>query len=92
MAALGADGTPYITQGDAQATLRDLFNGVHGQMVAQNTETQGLIAQLHTDVQQAILAAKAGAEKQVESFRGHTRAAVTELDAKLAAAVESMFL
>ena len=44
MAVLGADGTPYITQAEATAVLRGLFNGVHDQMDAQNAETQGLIA------------------------------------------------
>ena len=61
-------------------------------MVAQNAETQGLIAQLRTDVQQAVTAAQTGAEEQVETLRGHTRTAVTELEAKLAASIESMEL
>ena len=78
----GTDGTPYITEGQARQTLQELFSGVHGQMVAQNAENQGLIAQLRSHVQQAI----------VESLRGHTRTAVSELDAKLASAVESMEL
>ena len=50
MAMMGVDGTPYITQGEARTTLRELFSEVHGQMVAQSAETQGLIAQLRTDV------------------------------------------
>ena len=92
MAALGADGTPYITQAEATAVLRELFNGVHGQTDAQNANTQGLLAQLRTDVQQAVVAAQTGAEEQVESLRGHTRTAVTELEAKLASSIESMEL
>ena len=51
---MGADGTQFITQGEARTTLQELFSGVHGQMVAQNAETQGLIAQLRSDVRQAI--------------------------------------
>ena len=92
MAALGADGTPYITQAEATAVLRGLFNGVHDQMVVQNAETQGLIAQLRSDVQQAVTAAQTGAEEQVETLRGHTRTADTELEAKLASPIESMEL
>ena len=92
MAMSGADGTPYITQGEARATLLELFNGVHGQLVAQSTETQGFIAQLRTDVQRAIVAAKAGADEQLETLRGHTLSAVTELDAKLAVMDETMTL
>ena len=91
-AMVGADGTPYITQGEVRATLLELFNGVHGQMVAQNTDTQGLIAQLREDVQQAIVAAKTGADEQVESLRGHTRTAVSQLDAKLEVMDETMTL
>ena len=92
MAMMGTDGTPYITEGQARTTLQSLFSCVHSQMVAQNAETQGLIAQLRTDVQQAIVAAQAGSDVQVETLRGHTRAAVSELDRKLATAVESMEL
>ena len=92
MAMSGADGTPHITQGEARATLLELFKFVHGQMVAQSTETQGFIAQLRTDVQLAIVAAKAGADEQVETLRGHTRSAVTELDAKLSVMDETMTL
>ena len=63
MAMMGADGTPYNTQGEARPTLQELLSGVHGQMIAQNLETQGLIAQLRSDVQQAIVASKAGADE-----------------------------
>ena len=90
--ALGADGTPYITQQEATVVLRGLFNGVHDQMVAQSAETQGLIAQLSSDVQQAITAAQTGAEEQVEFLRGHTRTAVIELEANLASSAESLDL
>ena len=99
MAALGPDGTAYITQGEASGILRNFFDGVHSQMIALNTEAQGLIAQLRADVQQAITATEASAEKQVETLRSRTQSAVSELDAKLAAAdtklpsaVESMEL
>ena len=92
MAKMGADGTPYITQGEARNTLQELSSGVQGQMVAQNAETEGLIAQLRTDVQQATVAAKAGSDEQVETLRGHTRSAVSELDAKLAVTDEIMAL
>ena len=92
MAVLGADGTPYITQGQAMTTLRELFDGVHNQMLAEGAEVRALTAQLRTDVQQAVTAAQTGAEEQVETLRGHTRTAVTELEAKLASPIESMEL
>ena len=91
-ATLGADGTPYIKQGEARAASLELFNGVHSTVVAQNTGTQGLITQLRGDVQQAIVAGKIAADEQVETLRGHTRDAVSELDAKLATMDENMAL
>ena len=92
MSALGADGTPYITHDQARATLLELFNGVHTTMVAQNNETQGMIAQLRGDVQQAIVAGNTAADEQVETLRGHTREAIRELDAKLSTMDESIAL
>ena len=88
MAVLGADGSPYITQNEATTVLTGLFTQVRDTMMAQNAETQGLIAQLRSDVQSAVTAAQAGAEGQVETLRSHTRSAVEELEKKLSASVE----
>ena len=86
MTALGPDGTAYVTQAEAEVILQRLFNGVHSQMVGLNTETRGLVDQLRLDVQQAIIANEASAEKQVETLRSQSQSSVSELDAKLAAA------
>ena len=80
---MAAQGTDLIRPDQARATLLELFNGVHQKMVAQNNETQTLIAQLRGDVQQALVTNKAAAVEQVEALRGHTREAIVEVDKKI---------
>ena len=93
MAALGPDGTAYVTQGQAEAILSRLVEGVQTQMSALNGETRGLIDQLRLDVQQAITAngqaiatSEESAQRQVEALRAQAQAAAVNLDAKIAEA------
>ena len=93
MAALGPDGTAYVTQGQAEGILARLVEGVQGQMTALNAETRGLIDQLRLDVQQAITAngqaittSEENAQRQVEALRSQAQAAAVNLDGKIAEA------
>ena len=86
MAALGPDGTEYVTQGQAESILRRLVDGVQVQMTALNAETRGLIDQLRTDVQQAIVTSEENAQRHVESLRSQAQAAAVNLDEKIALA------
>ena len=63
MTALAPDDTAYVTQAEAEVILQRLFNRVHSQMVGLNTETRGLVDQILLDVQQAMIANEASAEK-----------------------------
>ena len=82
----------FITHEQARNTLLELFNGVHQTMVAQNNETQCLIAQLRADVQQALVANKAAADEQVEVLRGYARDALAEVDNKVSVIDEGISL
>ena len=65
-----------ITQDQALEVIRRLFEGVHATMVAQNVETQGLIFQLRSELQEALFTNKATPDEQVETLRGQTRKAL----------------
>ena len=82
----------HITQGQAQEVIRQWIEGVHSTMVAQNVETQGLILQLRSEVQEALATNKATADEQVETLRGHTCDALRTVVEKISVVAESVSL